>query len=345
MHGRQGMPWQGLRDPYRVWLSEIMLQQTQVATVRDYYTRFLARFGDVAALAAADEAEVMGLWAGLGYYSRARHLHRCAQQVVTEHGGAFPRSAAQLATLPGIGPSTAAAIAAFCFDERVSILDGNVKRVMTRLLGFGEDLAVPRHERALLAQAQALLPRAAADMPTYTQALMDLGATVCLPREPRCGACPWRAACRAHAQGRPQDYPQRSRRLRRQARASWCLWLTDAQGSVWLQQRPAPGIWAGLWAWPMFDDESACLSLAEALCRDAAAASPEAAPTEVQPLAGFLHVLTHLDWTLHPRRLRLPTGLPAEALEARLGPGRWWRQEQLAALGLPAPLRKRLPLG
>ncbi len=157
-HGRSGLPWQATRDPYRVWLSEIMLQQTQVTTVLAYYTRFLARFPDVRALAAASQDEVFGLWSGLGYYSRARNLHRCAQQVVGNHGGEFPRSAQSLQSLPGIGRSTAAAIAAFCFDERIAILDGNVKRVLTRALGFGGDLADVAQERALWDCAQALLP-------------------------------------------------------------------------------------------------------------------------------------------------------------------------------------------
>ena len=181
-HGRNELPWQNTRDPYRVWLSEIMLQQTQVATVLEYYPRFLARFPDVASLAAAHLDEVLGLWSGLGYYSRARNLHRCAVDVVALHGGEFPRSAAALETLPGIGRSTAAAIASFCFGERAAILDGNVKRVLTRVLGFDADLAVAANERNLWTQAEAMLPNRGVQeaMPRYTQGLMDLGATVCL---------------------------------------------------------------------------------------------------------------------------------------------------------------------
>src|SRR6201985_1247873 len=176
-HGRAGLPWQLTRDPYRVWLSEIMLQQTQVTTVLGYYERFLQRFPTVAALAAAPSEDVLALWSGLGYYARARNLHRCAQAVVAQHGGAFPRSAAQLATLPGIGRSTASAIAAFCFGERVAILDGNVKRVLTRVLGFAGDLASSAQERALWDRATALLPPEGqrADIARYTQGVMDLG--------------------------------------------------------------------------------------------------------------------------------------------------------------------------
>ncbi|MBA2723118.1 MAG: A/G-specific adenine glycosylase, partial [Methylibium sp.] len=201
-HGRHGLPWQRERDPYRVWLSEIMLQQTQVTTVLAYYARFLERFPDVAALAAATPDDVLAAWSGLGYYSRARNLHRCAQVVMAEHRGRFPASAEQLATLPGIGRSTAAAIAAFCFDERAAILDGNVKRVLTRVLGNGCDLAVATHERALWRQACELLPHDGADMPAYTQGLMDLGATVCLVRRPNCLACPLQSLCIAQREGR-----------------------------------------------------------------------------------------------------------------------------------------------
>ena len=196
-HGRHGLPWQGNPDPYRVWLSEVMLQQTQVATVLAYYPRFLARFPDVRALAAAPLDAVLAAWSGLGYYRRARLLHRCAQVVVAEHGGAFPRHAVQLAALPGIGRSTAAAIAAFCFGERAAILDGNVKRVLARAFGIGDDLGTAAGQRALWARAEALLP--ARGIGAYTQGLMDLGATVCLARRPRCDACPLAATCAAAA--------------------------------------------------------------------------------------------------------------------------------------------------
>ncbi|RYY63298.1 MAG: A/G-specific adenine glycosylase, partial [Comamonadaceae bacterium] len=196
-HGRQGLPWQQTRDPYRVWLSEIMLQQTQVSVVLGYYEKFLARFPDVQALGAAPLDDVLGLWSGLGYYSRARNLHRCAQEVVEKHGGAFPGSAALLETLPGIGRSTAAAIAAFCYGERVAILDGNVKRVLARVLAYDGDIATGGGQRGLWDQASALVPEQSADMPAYTQGLMDLGATVCLARNPSCLLCPLEPSCEA----------------------------------------------------------------------------------------------------------------------------------------------------
>ncbi len=320
-HGRHTLPWQQTRDPYRVWLSEVMLQQTQVSTVLEYYARFLARFPDVLALAAAPADEVLALWSGLGYYSRARNLHRCAQVVAAQHGGVFPPSAQALAQLPGIGRSTAAAIAAFCFGERAAILDGNVKRVLTRVLGFGGDLAESRHEKALWAQAEALLPPAGIE--AYTQGLMDLGATVCTARQPRCEACPLALRCVARAEGRPQAYPVKTRRLRRHAWAHALLWLTQGE-RVWLWQRPARGVWAGLWSLPQADDAAHWAALA-AGCGG-----------QVQPLPPVLHVLTHADWTLTPVRWVLPEGAePPATLE-----GRWFARDEALALGLPAPVRR-----
>lgn len=329
IHGRHALPWQRTRDPYRVWLSEIMLQQTQVGTVLGYYERFLQRFPDVVALAAASLDEVLALWAGLGYYSRARNLHRCAQAVMTEHGGEFPRSAAVLQQLPGIGRSTAAAIAAFCFDERAAILDGNVKRVLTRVLAFDGDLAQAAQERLLWQHAEALLPTAGADMPAYTQGLMDLGATLCLAREPQCLICPLQQPCRARAAGRPTDYPVKTRKLKRSRRENWWLWL-ESGGAVWLQQRPDTGVWAGLWTLPLFESEAAL----QQAWRDLDATLPLAALPTVH------HVLTHFDWALHPRRGRLTPALAVQP--AGLGAGRWVALADLAAYGLPAPLRKLL---
>ena len=322
-HGRHTLPWQRTRDPYRVWLSEIMLQQTQVTTVLDYYARFLARCPDVAALASAPLDEVLALWSGLGYYSRARNLHRCAQQVMAVHGGRFPATAAALATLPGIGRSTAAAIAAFCHGERAAILDGNVKRVLTRVLGFGGDLGQSQQEKALWALAESLLP--AQDIAVYTQGLMDLGATVCTARQPRCTACPLALRCVARAEGRPGAYPVKTRRLQRRTWAHALLWLTQGD-RVWLVQRPARGVWAGLWSLPQADDAAPWLAWAAA------------ADASVQPLAPFVHVLTHADWTLAPLRVQLAEGA---AVPEDLA-GRWFPLAQALGLGLPAPIRRLL---
>lgn len=330
-HGRNHLPWQQTRDPYRVWLSEIMLQQTQVSTVLDYYARFLVRFPDVAALAAASQDEVLALWSGLGYYSRARNLHRCAQVVVQQHGGQFPTTAAQLAQLPGIGRSTAGAIASFCFAERVPILDANVRRVLTRVLAFGADLAVAANERQLWDATQALLPEhnLAATMPGYTQGLMDLGATVCSVRKPSCLLCPLSGQCVALAQGEPEHYPVKTRKLQRQAQSWWLLWLQDAQGRVYLQRRPATGIWAGLYCLPVLDS-------AQALAQHPALADASA----VEHLPAFLHVLTHRDLHLHPVRAHIE--VPDVACDEGSG---WFAPAQWPDLGLPAPIRKLLLAG
>ncbi len=329
-HGRHALPWQNTRDPYRVWLSEVMLQQTQVATVLAYYERFTTHFPDVRALAAAEPGEVLALWSGLGYYGRARNLHRCAQVVVAEHGGAFPGTSAELATLPGIGRSTAAAIAAFCFGEHVAILDGNVKRVLARVLAFAGDLAQAPAERELWNAATALLPERGIE--AYTQGLMDLGATVCLTRSPLCLICPVHDRCAAAASGTQDRYPVRSRRMRRGKRES--VWLELRwRGQVWLVQREASGVWAGLWSLPEFDS------------LDDLAAGTVGWPGASEELPAFKHVLTHFDWLLQPVRWTLPARSSARAVAAIVAPwpsGGWFSPADALALGLPAPLRKRL---
>jgi A/G-specific adenine glycosylase len=330
LHGRHTLPWQNTRDPYRVWLSEIMLQQTQVSTVLGYYERFLQRFPDVATLAAAPLDDVLALWSGLGYYSRARNLHACAQAVVRLHGGAFPMDARSLATLPGIGRSTSAAIAAFCHGERVAILDGNVKRVLTRALGYDGDLAEARHERALWQLAEELLPHQ--DIEAYTQGLMDLGATLCSTRQPACEACPLATICVARAQGRQSAYPVKTRKTRRHRRDNLLLWL-EHRDRVWLVQRPVTGVWAGLWSLAEFDDEA---SIAEAT---------DGWPGKGHLMEPIVHVLTHRDWSLRPLRWRWPDRLPAaelRRLQAALPAGQWFGIDEALALGLPAPVRRWL---
>lgn len=331
-HGRNSLPWQNTQDPYRVWLSEIMLQQTQVATVLGYFDRFLTAMPTVQHLAAASLDEVLGLWSGLGYYSRARNLHRCAQAVVEMHGGVFPRTADLLVTLPGIGRSTAAAISSLCFGERVAILDANVKRVVTRVVGFNGDLAQAAQERRLWDAATGLLPApqvAPHTMARYTQGMMDLGATVCLPKKPACLLCPLTADCRARADGDPERYPVRSRKLKRSSQSIWLLWAQSADGSVWLAPRPTPGVWAGLQCFPLFESEAALRS---------ALAPGHEASLQAEPT--FVHVLTHKDLHLHPWRLEWPAGADLGAL-----PGRWVGAAQWPALGLPAPIRKLLERG
>ena len=333
-HGRNHLPWQNTRDPYRVWLSEIMLQQTQVVTVLDYYERFLQRFPDVAALAAAAQEDVLALWSGLGYYSRARNLHKCAQQVMSQFGGQFPRTVEALSSLPGIGRSTAGAIASFCFAERAAILDANVRRVLTRVLGFDEDLAVARNERALWALADQLLPTQDLQnaMPRYTQGMMDLGAVICTPKSPACLLCPLQTDCAAHQQGNPEDYPVRTRKLKRSAHSWWMLLMRDGSGRLWLERRPQAGIWAGLFCPPVYEERDAM----ERALGDAAASCED--------LPVFTHVLTHKDLHLHP--VLLESGEWSQTVRhlsesAAEGSG-WFTPKQCADLGLPAPVRKLL---
>ena len=330
VHGRNHLPWQQTRDPCRVWLSEIMLQQTQVTTVLDYYTRFLDRFPDVSALAAAPQDEVLSLWSGLGYYSRARNLHRCAQQIMTDHGGAFPRTASVLASLPGIGRSTAGAIAAFCFSERVPILDANVRRVLTRLLGFDKDLAAAKNERLLWEHVDALLPVRDLDvaMPRYTQGLMDLGASLCTPRSPKCSDCPLAGDCVAFKEGNPERYPVRTRKLLRRAESWQLAILRDGQGRIWLQRRPPTGIWAGMHCVPVFPDLES---------RDTFVSSVGGNEQVVQQeLLPYEHVLTHRDLHLHPSLIQ------ANGMIALAEDGEWLGPDQWSSVGLPAPIRKLL---
>ncbi len=325
-HGRHNLPWQQSRDPYRVWLSEIMLQQTQVSTVMAYYERFLTRFPTVNALADATLDEVLGLWSGLGYYSRARHLHRCAQRVATEFDGVFPRDMDALQSLPGIGPSTAAAIASLCFEAREAILDGNVKRVLTRYLGFDHDLSLLAHEKQLKQKAVQCLPPDSSDMPRYTQGLMDLGATLCTHRKPDCPRCPMREDCRALREERPEHYPVKTRKLKRSAQSLWLLCAVTQAGEVWLQQRPPKGVWGSLFTQAMFDSEQAL--------RDAL---PLSLQKKLQFDPAFVHVLTHKDLHLHAVHLKLQTA-------QGLGEGAWYGAEQWPRLGLPTPVRHLLTL-
>jgi A/G-specific adenine glycosylase len=331
VHGRNHLPWQNTRDPYLVWLSEVMLQQTQVVTVIDYFTRFVSRFPDVESLAHAELDSVLGLWSGLGYYSRARNLHRCAQQIQADHGGVFPRDAATLAGLSGIGRSTAAAISSLCFGERVAVLDANVRRVITRVLGLDADLALAANERALWEAATKLLPsgaKASQAMPRYTQGMMDLGATVCLPKKPQCALCPVQFQCAARARGVPELYPVRTRKLKRSSQSIWLLWAQTADGAVWLSKRPTPGVWAGLYCLPVFENEELLRAEVPVSFQPALRAHPT-----------FMHVLTHKDLHLHPIRLDLA------ASKVNWRNGRWVSEVEWPSLGLPAPIRKLLTQG
>jgi len=250
--GRKGLPWQGQKDPYKVWLSEIMLQQTQVVTVKERYVDFLNKFPNIELLANAPEDEVMSLWAGLGYYTRARNLHACAKIIVEQYKGLFPTDSVTLSTLPGIGKSTAAAIASFCFGERVSILDANVKRLLTRLLGLETSFKSVKSQQELWDKANELVPKDSKDMPIYTQALMDFGATLCTPKNPKCSICVFQYDCLALKKDKVHLIPFKEKKLKVKVVQSEMLFIRCRE-KVLLQLRPRKGIWGGLWSLPESD--------------------------------------------------------------------------------------------
>ena len=326
-HGRRDLPWQGERDPYRVWISEIMLQQTQVATALPYFERFVERFPDVHALARAALADVMAAWAGLGYYARARNLHACARAVVARHAGRFPGTAEALAALPGIGRSTAGAIAAFCFDERAPVLDGNVRRVLARHWAIAGDVQSAAVAAALWQRAQQELP-AARDMARYTQAIMDLGATVCTRRQPGCGRCPLNARCAALRTGRVDELPAAKPRPVRPVRKAFVL-AALAGTRVLLQRRAGDGIWGGLMCLPEFGSKAALVRRARALATGA---------TALLSLPTRRHALTHLTLAIEP--YLATTGRTAPACEPRAA--RWVPLDAIDRAGLPAPHRALL---
>ncbi len=333
LHGRHGLPWQNTRDPYRVWLSEIMLQQTQVGTVLGYYGRFLERFPDVHALALAPLDDVLALWSGLGYYSRARNLHQCAKQVVTDFGGRFPPSSEALQVLPGIGPSTAAAIAAFCFGEPISIFDGNVKRVLARWLAFGGDMSDGAQVRALAGLAQAQLPTTPTPtaMVAYTQGLMDLGATVCTRTRPACASCPIAGGCLALRSGLTTQLPVKTKRTKRVTVAWWLLVARRPSGEVWLGKRTATGIWAELHSFPDF---GGLAQVRAVLDTGAQVVSP------LRELGAVKHALTHRDLVLTPVICDVPQNW---CVPAPLGPsGLWVTPGQALDVGVPTPVARWL---
>lgn len=323
--GRHDLPWQNTTDPYRVWLSEIMLQQTQVATVIPYYGRFLERFPTLADLSVAPAEEVMALWSGLGYYARARNLHKCAQVVVTEHGGVFPRDPAAIAALPGIGRSTANAIAVFCFGVRAPILDGNVKRVLCRWRGVEGFPGTPAVEKELWALAESLLP--ASGCGTYIQAQMDLGAGLCARGRPRCGECPLAEDCVARREDRTGDLPAARPRKALPEREIAVLVIL-AEDRVLLEERPAAGIWGGLWSLPELPADADAQAYLE---------SRGWRVRECGALPEFVHVFTHFRLSLHPHFLRAEP--PARTAE----PGQHWLSAaEMKSAPLPAPIRKLL---
>jgi A/G-specific adenine glycosylase len=315
--GRKHLPWQQDPTPYRVWVSEIMLQQTQVATVIGYYERFMQRFPDVRALAAAPVDEVLHLWTGLGYYARARNLHRAAQLIVAGHGGEFPQAIAAVQALPGIGRSTAGAILALSCSQRHPILDGNVKRVLARYFGIDGFPGEREVEKALWARADECTPLER--VAHYTQAIMDLGATLCVRSRPLCAACPLAEHCVARIEGRQSALPARRPKKIRPHRTAYVVLMVRDDGAVLLERRPPVGIWGGLWTLPQFDE------------REAAHTWIGANPPSVLPQ--YSHSFTHFDLTLHPLLVRA-TPPQAVADDERY---RWYEPRRPARIGLTKP--------
>lgn len=330
--GRHDLPWQHPRTPYRVWLSEIMLQQTQVRVVLPYFERFVAALPDVAALAAAPLDEVLALWSGLGYYARARNLHAAAALCVERHDGALPRDFDALLALPGIGRSTAGAILSQAWGERVAILDGNVKRVLCRVYAVEGWAGAPAVEKRLWALAEAQLHGVPdGRMADYTQAQMDFGATLCTRHDPSCALCPLQDACGALRAGRVHELPTPRPGKALPRRQSLALLLHDADGRVLLQRRPPTGIWAALWSLPEHGDHAQ----ARAWFERHANGDYDAAET----LDAIAHAFTHYRLTLQPLAWR------DVGLHAAVGEGdelRWVGAAELSSLGIPAPIRTLL---
>lgn len=326
-HGRHDLPWLQARDPYRVWLSEVMLQQTQVGTVVHYYERFLARFPDAASLARASLEDVLRLWAGLGYYSRARNLHRTARAILDEHGGAFPARRVALEALPGLGRSTAAAIAVFAFGAREAILDGNVKRVLARHFAVGGFAVTRAVEKKLWSLAESLLP--ARGIETYTQALMDLGATVCTRAFPACGRCPLASSCVALARGRVTAYPTPRPRRTTPVR-SVAMLLLLRNGEILLHARPPSGIWGGLWSFP----EMPVGGDVRAYC----AAQLGCELGTLVALEPLRHGFTHFTLDIRPYRCEVRRLVP----RAEQPRSAWYALEHAEDAGVPVPVRKLL---
>lgn len=328
-HGRHHLPWQNTTDPYRIWLSEIMLQQTQVSTVLGYYERFLTRFPTVQDLAAAHQDEVMPYWAGLGYYARARNLHRCAQTIQQHHDGQFPTDSRVLATLPGIGPSTAAAIAAFSVGERAAIMDGNVKRVFCRYFGVYGPTHLRATEKQLWHLAHQALEQAPAklNMRAYTQGQMDLGAKICTRGQPDCQRCPLQQGCYALAHQAQGELPTPKPRTQQAERS--CHMLIWQQGDqILVEQRPDQGIWGGMLSLPQFDTEA---DLAQFLTHHGTSLQ------QAQKMAELTHVFSHFKLHITPWLVHKPVAFYEPKPDER-----WLASEQLATAALPAPVSKLL---
>jgi len=326
-HGRKHLPWQQSINPYRVWLSEIMLQQTQVATVIPYFHRFIKKFPDINSLAVAPIDEVLHLWTGLGYYARARNLHRCAQVVVNDYAGEFPATIDKLIELPGIGRSTAGAILSIAFKKPAAILDGNVKRVLARYFAVDGWPGLPATANELWSIAEDLSPKKRPDH--YTQAMMDLGATICTRSKPQCESCPLSAGCTAYAQGSILQFPGKKPKKNLPEKSVQLLMLRNTSGDFLLEQRPASGIWGGLWSFPELNSEIE----AQDYCVD-----KFGKVIDIELWNSYRHTFSHYHLDIIPVLVQLAK-MPKVIGEVKW---HWYNPRQPDALGLAAPVKKLL---
>jgi A/G-specific adenine glycosylase len=326
--GRHDLPWQIDRSPYRVWVSEIMLQQTQVATVIPYYTRFMQRFPTIQALADAPIDDVLHLWTGLGYYARARNMHRSAVRIRDEFGGEFPTTFEEVASLPGIGRSTAGAILALSQGQRFAILDGNVKRVLSRYFGVEGTAAERAVSERLWQLAERCTPEDGVDV--YTQAIMDLGATVCTRHKPLCAYCPLSESCVAKLAGRQHELPSPRPARERRVRKVVMLIAMREDGSVLLERRPDSGVWGGLWCLPEFGTSAAALSYV--------GASLHRVQGKPRTLGLLEHAFTHFDLLITPLLVRCAGNVPTVEESRSV----WYDMRAPARVGLPAPVKSLL---
>lgn len=331
-YGRKTLPWQQEKTPYTVWLSEIMLQQTQVATVIPYFQRFIARFPDIRALAAAPLDEVLHLWTGLGYYARARNLHKAAQTIANQHGGEFPTTFEAVTALPGVGRSTAGAVLSLSLGQHHPILDGNVKRVLARCYTVAGWPGKKEVEQQLWALSEQVTP--ALGVSQFNQAMMDLGAMVCTRSRPKCELCPLNNGCMAYANHSWANYPGKKPKQTLPEKSAWFLLLQQGN-EVWLQQRPATGLWGGLFCFPQFsshDDVEPWLQQRGLKI------------TDVQQLVSFRHTFSHFHLDIVPLWLALPTDAPHALHDACMEEktGLWYNLAQPPAVGLAAPVERLL---
>ncbi len=325
--GRHDLPWQNTADPYAIWVSEIMLQQTQVSAVIGYYGKFMARFPNIATLANATQDEVLQHWSGLGYYSRARNLHHAAQTIIDEHGATFPQDFETIQTLSGIGRSTAAAIASFAFNQVQTILDGNVKRVLSRHFTIAGWPGSPKIEKQLWALAESLLPEK--DIIAYTQGLMDLGATLCTRSKPKCAACPLNNTCKAYKQNRVTELPTpKPKKVIPEKQITMLIFLRGNE--VLLEKRPPTGIWGGLWSFP----ETESTDSFAAIAHDKFGMIVQ----EIQPLPILNHTFTHFKLHIRPQ----PLYALKQSTHVKEFGQVWLSIEDAIGAAIPTPVRKIL---